>query len=357
MSPPTRFCAACGAPAIESSSHCARCGVVLASPSTPTAAVRAASAEPGRSKMPSLLVGLAACTVGGFFFLVCGGILAGIAIPNFMKSSASTRSQTAQTTLEKIWTAEKAWADAHDGEFLEFYVDEYEPTDANLRRLQIDIGDLTYAYEGVYDSNDVFVISAIGNIDEDDSSDEWELLSDNPVPFHLYDDITEKEDYPDEEYVEEEVVEGGVVGGTIGGIGLSGVGEGGGTALGVISSEVETKSNTARANLDELWKAQQKYKVKKKTYLAFDKGGAATWAALGIAALPEAENHTFAAKIAGNSLTLSATANLDADSFEDEWSLSSADGHAIQVKNDQLNLDLTELSNVLRDLAKKEGGK
>ena len=358
MSPPARFCARCGAPAIESASHCARCGVVFAVPSSPTAAVRAASADPGRSKMPSLLVGLAACTVGGFFFLVCGGIVAAVAIPNFMKAQATTKSQAAQANLKALWAAEQAWAAAHDGEFLEFYVDEYEPTDENLRRLRIDLGDLTYSYEATYDSNDVFVISAIGNIDEDESSDEWELLSDNPVPFHLYDDVTEQDHYQESssEYADDdddeewdEGVEGGVVGGVVGGVGglgLKGVGES--------SSDVEAKSTTARANLVAIWQGQQAYKLKKKSFMAFDKGGAATWAALGLAALPEAENHTFSASVSGGALTLSATANLDADAFEDEWSLSSADGIPVQVKNDALNLDLSELSNILREFSKKE---
>ena len=342
MSPPARFCASCGAPAIESSSHCARCGVVLAVPSSPTAAVRAASAEPGRSRMPSLLVGLAACTVGGFFFVVCGGILAAIAIPNLMKGAAGSKADTAQANLKALWDAEKSWAAAHDGEFLEFYVDEYEPTDDNLHRLRVELGELVYAYEGTYDSDDVFVITATGNIDEDDSNDEWELVSDNPVPVHVFDDITEKESSGGlsqsvvEESDDEPITEAAV----------------GGLPTG--SAEVETKSATARANLEAIWKGQQAYKLKKKTFMAFDKGSAATWTALGLASLPEAENHAFTATVAGGSLTLSATANLDADTFEDEWSLSSADGIPIQVKNDSLNLDLTELSNILREISKKE---
>lgn len=354
MSPPARFCASCGAPAIESSSHCARCGVVLAVPSSPTAAVRAASAEPGRSRMPSLLIGLAACTLGGFLFVVCGGILAAIAIPNMMKDAAASKADTAQANLKALWDAEKAWAAAHDGEFLEFYVDEYEPTDDNLRRLRVELGDLVYAYEGTYDSDDVFVITAIGNIDEDDSSDEWELVSDNPIPVHVYDDITEENNYGGlEQSVVEEETDEPVDGSLLSGVRVEG---GGGTVgLGTGSAEVEAQSNTARANLDAIWKGQQAYKLKKKSFMAFDKGSAATWTALGIPALPETENHTFTATVAGGSLTLSATANLDADAFEDEWSLSSVDGIPIQVKNDSLNLDLSELSNILREISKKEG--
>lgn len=316
--------------------------------------------------MPSLLAGLAACTAGGFFFLICGGIVAAIAIPNMLKSASATKAQTAEANLKALWAAEQAWAAAHDGEFLEFYVDEEEPTDENLRKLRVDLGTLHYAYEATYDGDGGLLITAIGNIDEDESSDEWEILSDDPIPFHVYDDIREKDFYrPEDEYVEEGGDDDehaiGAVPGVLGSLSENGIGADGSNighaATGLGSTEVDAKSATARANLVAIWQGQQAYKLKKKKFMAFDKGGAATWAALGMGALPEAEHHTVAAAISGDSLTLTATANLDADAFEDEWVLSSGDGIAIQVKNDSLNLDLTELTNILKEISTKEAKK
>lgn len=355
MSPPARFCASCGTPAVDSSTHCARCGAVLALQS-PTGAVKAAVAESGRSSVPSLLAGVAACTVGGFFFLVCGGILAAIAIPNFMKQSSVAKAHSAEANLRALWAAEQSWASAHDGEFLEFYVDSETPADANLSRLHVDLGELHYAYEAIYDSDDVFVITAVGNIDEDESSDEWELWSDDPVPYHVYDDVTERDNYQEryaegseyedeeaeDEYVEEGGVAGGVVGG-VGGLGLKG------------SGPDDVKAATARANLQAIWESQKAYRLKKKKFMAFDLGTPATWTALGLDKLPEAEHHSYSAKVSGDTLTLSASGNLDSDEFVDVWSLSSADGTAVQVKNDAINLDLSALSDVLKELsAKKE---
>lgn len=355
MSPPTaRFCASCGTPAVPAASHCARCGAVLALQS-PTGAVRAAAAEPGRSSVPSLLAGVAACTVGGFFFLVCGGILAAIAIPNFMKAQSQSKSQGAQANLRALWAAEEAWARAHDGEFLEFYVDAETPDDENLHRLRVDLGELHYAYEGMYDTDDVFVIAAYGNIDEDESEDEWELFSDDPIPFHVYDDLTERDNYryydrnqaesyssAAEDDDDDDEVGGGVVGGVLGGLGT-----GGGDPA------VEAKSATARENLRTIWEGQQAYRLKKKRFMAFDKGSGATWTALGFDALPEDANHTYSASVSGDTLTLTATGNLDADEFTDGWTLSSTDGIPMQVRSDSYNLDLSKL---LDDIAaqKKE---
>ena len=366
MSPPTtRFCASCGAPAQAEHSHCARCGMILVSNptlNTPSGAVRAAERE-GRSKLPSLLLAAGGCTVGGFLFLVCGGIAAAVLIPNYMQRQTAAKTMGAEANLKAIWAAQQSWAAAHDGEFLEFYVDSEEPTDANLSRLRVNIGDLsTYAYEGRYDGADMFVITASGNVDEDESYDEWELVSDDPVPRHVYDDVKEIENYrsyaydgdyeggdyeddDDDEYVEGGV-EGGVVGEiTVGGLGLKGVGESG--------SSIDTKSASAKANLEAIWKGQQAYKLTKKSYMSFDKGSAATWTALGVD-LPEGEFHTFGATVKNGALTLTASANLDSDDFQDEWILSSADGVAVQVKNDALNLDLSALSGILQSLGAKE---
>lgn len=305
--------------------------------------------------MPSLLAGVAACTLGGFFFLICGGILAAIAIPSFMKQSSVAKAHSAEANLRALWAAEQSWASAHDGEFLEFYVDSETPADANLRRLHVDLGDLHYAYEGMYDSDDVFVITAVGNIDEDESVDEWELFSDDPVPYRVYDDLAERDHYreryaeyedgdgdDDDEYVEEGGVVGGVIGG-VGGLGLSG------------SGASDVRSATARENLQAIWEGQKAYRLKKKKFMAFDLGSPATWTALGLEKLPEAEHHTYSAKVSGDTLTLTATGNLDTDEFVDEWWLSSADGTAIQVKNDAINLDLSALTDVLKELsAQKE---
>ena len=197
MSPPNRFCTQCGAPlvAVPGATHCARCGTVLAS-ATRTAPDDAGSA---RSRLPSLAIGLIACTTGGFLFLVCGGIIAAIAVPNFVKAQARSKAVTARANLRTLWAAEQSWAHAHGGEFLEFYVEPYDTGDPNFQRLSVELGAIHHSYEGYYDG-EVFVIAATGNIDTDVSVDEWELTSDDPEPLHIYDDITEVSDYGEPTY-------------------------------------------------------------------------------------------------------------------------------------------------------------
>lgn len=349
MSPPTRFCSNCGTPADPSSAHCARCGNVVA-PGAAAAAGAGVAVSASKRGMSSLVIGLVGCGVGGFLFLVCGGILAAIAIPNFVRQGEISRSIAAKSNLERLWAAERAWAASHDGEYLEFYVSAEDSSDSNFLRLGVDLGVMNHEYEGYYDG-DAFVIFASGNLDEDDSYDEWELSSEDGLALHVYDDVREISDYGEEvktEIAEVDPPEQGQTGGVIGGVGSYG----GGAAD--PPADVVAKSETARANLRAIWTAQKDYALSKKSYLAFDGGSDLTWEALGMAGLPEASHHTYSARVGGGEVTLTATANLDGDAFVDEWILRSRDGVPLQVKNDALDLDLSELAKVLGDLGAKD---
>ena len=352
MSPPSRFCSNCGTPADAASAHCARCGNVIAA-GAPATAQRDVAASGSKRGMTSLVLGLVGCGVGGFFFLVCGGILAAIAIPNFVRQGAISRQNDAKANLEALWAAERAWAASHDGEFLDFYATPEDASDENLARLGVDLGTMHHEYEGYFDG-DLFVIVASGNLDEDDSLDEWELTSDDPVALHVYDDIREISDYGEEVgygggYDEEEEQPSGEIGGIAGGPpGAGGLGLRGGVAD--PSSDLIARSESARANLRAIWEGQQAYKLGKKKFLPFEAGSDATWSALGMSGLPETAHHTYAAKVTGDELTITASANLDGDPFLDEWIFSSRDQVPLQVKNDALDLDLSELAKALGDL-------
>lgn len=302
----------------------------------PSGAVAASTAKRG---MASLVIGIVGCGVGGMLFLFCGGIVAAIAIPNFVRQSHISQSLSAKTNLERIWSAQRAWAARHDGEFLEFYVSPEDTSDANFARLGVDLGPLHHEYEGFYDG-DVFVISASGDLDDDESFDEWELTSIDGIPVHIYDDVREISHYLDE--TEESTIAHDAAGE------LDGLGFPGGAPE--PSRDVMAKSETARGNLLAIYEAQRSYKAARGKFLAFAGGNDLTWAALGMPGLPNETHHTYSARIVGDELTLTATGNLDSDAFLDEWTLSSKDGDPFQLKNDALNLDLSELAKALGGL-------
>ena len=351
---PSRFCSSCGQPAIAIATHCTRCGAVLV---VPPAATRAAK-DGKRSSAPSWLIGLLACFGGGMVFLVCGGIIAAIAIPNLIKSQTKAKVAAAEPNLRSLWAAQQSYR-IQNGDYLEFWADKHDQSE--LAPLGVKIDGAAHAYEGFWDG-DVFVLTARGNMDDDYFEDEWELTSDDPTPQHIADDVSDRTNYGTG--YGSGATGGGVSGGTVAGYatpvptttyGYGGLGTSGSTPTLDLAEAEKTaqKSDTARTNLEAIWEGQKAYKLVKKQYLGFSDGGFSTWTALGMDDLPTGHHHTFSATLSGGVLTLKATGNLDSDAFEDEWTLSSADGIAVQVRNDALNLDLTELAGVLKDLEMK----
>ncbi len=362
MSANARFCPSCGQPSAFGLAVCPRCGnplpAMAAAPSTggvPLSASSTASpgwgptpppaydGKPARGGFPGWIIGVIACVVAAPVLVAVLGIVAAIAIPNFLKYQARAKSAKAKVDLVAIWTAEKAWADAHGGEYAEFDVDETDQSDSGFQGLGVTLQKpLHHGYSAYYIGSTLWIVAS-GNIDEDTATDDWELSSDDPTPFHTSDDVTDettpsRQPSPDAEESDEEYEGttggqlGGIVGGVVGGLGAS------------TDSHLETqvKAGTARMNLEAIWAREKSYKAAHASYMAFTDGNATTWAALGVK-LPAEPAHHYSAKVIGSRLVLTATGNLDDDEFEDLWTLDSDVGIALQDRADALDLDLTAL--------------
>ena len=347
-SPPsgTRYCPTCGSPTTLDKTACPRCGNPLpalgAAAPPPGYAAPGGGMPAGKGGFPGWVIGVIACVVAAPILVGVLGVVAAIAIPNFIRYQARAKSAQAAVNLAAIWTAEKSWAASHGGEYSEFDIDETDQSDSGFTALGVTLAKPLHHGYSAYYLGDTLWISASGNIDEDATLDEWEISSDDPTPFHYSDDVTEvvlpsrqpadEGSAADEEY---EGTEGGVVGGVVGGT----------ADLQALSAQIalQQKSESARENLEAIWKAEQAYKAKHKSWLAFTDGNGTTWAALGVT-LPAEKNHAYSARVAAGALTLTATANLDDDEFEDAWKLESSHGFALQDKSDALNLDLSSLA-------------
>jgi type II secretory pathway pseudopilin PulG len=374
---PPRFCANCGFAAQPSDVNCSNCGAALAAaPAAPPPAGPAPSfgtpapgagfgtpaAGPGfgspapapRGGIPGWAIGLIACVVIAPIMVLVVGIIAAVAIPGFNKFQGSSQSAAASSNLKAIWAAEQAYAKNHDGDYSEFYIDQYDQEDEGWTALGITLPKYDHTYEGYYEDQD-FYLSASGNTDSDPFLDSWELSAKDGNPVHLTDDSNDTT--LAEGHGGSSGYEG--TGGTLG----SNVGGGGGSAKGlegdpvvsevdpsVVQAMLETddKSQTAKSNLEAIWVREKSYKLGHKSYLPFDDGTASTWGTLGVK-LPAKTNHTYSAKVDGGKLVLSASANLDDDPFLDEWEIDTASGVALQTKNDALNIDLSELSQGLAE--------
>src|SRR5207248_9923496 len=109
----------------------------------------------------------------------------------------------------------------------------------------------------------------------------------------------------------------------------------------------DTKSLTAKSNLEAIFAREKAWKASHKSWLAFDDGDAGVWAKLGVK-LPQPASHTYSAKIEGGTLVLTAEGNLDDDPFVDLWQVDPSTGLALQEKSDSVNMDLTSVDKLVK---------
>ncbi len=311
-----KFCSNCGQAVESGATHCSRCGAVLG----------IGAADPKPKGMPGWAIALIACLVVSPFVVVVLGILAAIAIPNFLTFQARAKSASAAANLREIWAAEQRWAASHDGEFLPFTASR-TAADENWGSLGLPAEvrkGMHHQYEGWYEG-DLFVVAAWGNVDGDAATDEWEISEENPTPVHTKDDVA--------------IGSGGAIGGPVGIVEEASGGGGGepGGATEESLSTLFTKSQTAAQNLQAIWEREQVYFATHRSYLGFSEGTAEVWAQLGVQ-LPAEANHVYVGASTGQGLTLRADGNLDSDPFRDVWVLSSADGQIRQLQNDAFDV-------------------
>lgn len=92
------------------------------------------------------------------------GILAAIAIPNFLRYQAKTKQSEAKTNLSSIWTAQITYFGEHDV---------YTSSLANLSWAAE--GTTRYTYSIFAASNSAFTAMATANIDTDATVDTWTI--------------------------------------------------------------------------------------------------------------------------------------------------------------------------------------
>ena len=337
--PISRFCPNCGQAADPADVQCRRCSGGLA---PPVGAVRGVHAG-NRAGVPGWVLGIIGCVVLTPVLACVLAVVAAIAIPNFLKAQTMRKTLTAEKNLQMIWEAEKKWAAAHDGEYLEFVIEPEDVSDTEFQKLGITLPAIHHTYEAFLDGDELYV-TASGNVDEDEFSDEWELASYDGAAEHIADDVLDLSN--------ETGGVGGVVGGVVGGTVEEPVtpGDDGddddeeADPEALARAVVEMKSESAAANLEAIWEREVSYRKGHKNYLAFSEGGAITWASLGLT-LPEAEHHRYRAVVKDGKLRLTAEGNVDDDPFLDLWTVDAASGEAVQLKSDATNLDLSRLSN------------
>jgi type IV pilus assembly protein PilA len=144
------------------------------------------------NEKPTLLKGkglaIAAIIVGVMWFFV--GILAAIAIPNFLKFQARAKQSEAKVSLKSLYTAEKAFF-AENGRFATtFAMAGWQPEAS--RRYTYFLGDDVIAptqgeAQGLpeevetYAREQSFQAAAIGNLDSDDTVDVWIIDQENQL--------------------------------------------------------------------------------------------------------------------------------------------------------------------------------
>lgn len=331
-----RFCPNCGQAAQPADVQCRRCSGVLAAP---VGAVRGVHAG-NRSGVPGWVLGLIGCVVLTPVMAVVLGIVAAIAIPNFIKAQTTKKADTARENLALIWEAQRKWAAANDGEYLEFYIEPGDQSDPEWTKLGVTLPAIHHSYEAYVDGDELY-ITASGNVDEDEILDEWELASFDGTARRISNDVS------DVVTMDESV--GGVTGGTVAVVEPIAVG-GDGDDYAPVDPEAlaralaELKSGSAAANLEAIWESEVSYRKGHRNYLAFSEGGPTTWTSLGLDGLPDEEHHRYRAVVKDGKLRLTAEGNLDDDPFVDLWTIDATTGEAVHLKSDASNLDLSRLS-------------
>ena len=133
------------------------------------------------------------------------GILAAIAIPNFIKFQAKSKQSEAKTNLKAIFTAEKSYYGEKDTYHKEFSIVGFKPERGNRYTYQIGGTDISYdsvrfptaptaaaktatstspsgttavTPNVITGSQGTFAARAYGNVDNDTESDEWAVGAD-----------------------------------------------------------------------------------------------------------------------------------------------------------------------------------
>ena len=92
------------------------------------------------------------------------GILAAIAIPNFLRYQAKTKQSEAKTNLSSIFTTQISYFGEEDTFAPTLGVLGWEPE-----------GETRYAYTMVGNTQTLFSAQAVGNIDTDNTNDMWKI--------------------------------------------------------------------------------------------------------------------------------------------------------------------------------------
>ncbi len=135
------------------------------------------------------------------------GILAAIAIPNFLKFSTRAKQSEAKTTLKMLYTAQKAYF-AENGRYCRNFTECGVEVDPNARylyfmgRQMVTGGGGSAEAEALFDRSGIlldaldlhpevkkttFLLVAVGNIDGDDDPDVWSINQDNALEHHADD--------------------------------------------------------------------------------------------------------------------------------------------------------------------------
>lgn len=114
------------------------------------------------------------------FVVTVIGILAAIAIPNFMKFQAKSRQSEAKTLMPLIAAYEMDYKLRH-GKFIACSSnpakphEKWDPKIAGWGEIGFaPVGIKDYSFEVVLKDNS-FIVKAVGNVDDDKTMDEWEL--------------------------------------------------------------------------------------------------------------------------------------------------------------------------------------
>ncbi len=195
------YCPNCGAEMGAGAGSCPKCGVDPRSfvaqhtaappppplpsgpvPPWPPPGMAPPGMAPQRRGMP--VIGIVAL-VGGilFFFIVVLGILAAIAIPDFLKFQSKAKQSEAKQNLGMIFTEQEAYRAEHDQYASTFDQLEWTPEGTTRyayflpgQTLQPRIGgpfELPPDVEPPYAGKDGFKVVAVGNVDNDRGPDVW----------------------------------------------------------------------------------------------------------------------------------------------------------------------------------------
>jgi len=193
------YCTNCGTELPRGAVVCPGCNAHVGPPLPPGQARYPAAYQQPPSQFTKALPYIIGCPVLLFVGIAIVGILAAIAIPDFLKFQAKARQAEAKTSLQEIFTAQAAhfgennhygetfeqigWAPAVHGNYAYYLGDDVIPTAAGV----------TYhlpAHVQSFVEAESFLAVAVGNVDNDDSLDVW-TIDDSRELKNVHNDMTE----------------------------------------------------------------------------------------------------------------------------------------------------------------------